>query len=89
MRGNFEKHLSKGIHMENFTYFTPTTIDFGVDKEQLIGQHLAGYGIKKVLLCYGSERIKREGLFDVVSKSLAEQGITLIEFGGIASNPLV
>lgn len=75
--------------MENFTYFNPTTIDFGSNKEQLIGQYLAGHGIKKVLLCYGSERIKREGLFDIVSKNLAEKGIALVEFGGISSNPVL
>jgi len=75
--------------MENFTFFNPTRIEFGTDKEQLIGQHLAEHGIKKVLLCYGSERIKREGLFDVVSKSLAEQGIAFLECGGIVSNPVI
>jgi len=75
--------------MENFTYSNPTTIDFGANKEQLIGQHLADHMVKKVLLCYGSNRIKHEGLFDVVSKSLAEKGIELVEFGGIASNPTI
>ena len=75
--------------MENFTFFNPTQIEFGTDKEKQIGQHLAEHGIKKVLLCYGSERIKREGLFDVVSKSLAEQGIAFLECGGIVSNPVI
>ena len=40
--------------MENFTYSNPTTIDFGANKEQLIGQHLADHLVKKVLLCYGT-----------------------------------
>ncbi len=75
--------------MENFTFFNPTQIEFGTDKEKQIGQHLAAHGVKKVLLCYGSERIKREGLFDVVSKSLAEQGIAFVECGGIISNPII
>ncbi|KJV25533.1 butanol dehydrogenase [Aquitalea magnusonii] len=75
--------------MENFTFFNPTTIDFGTDKEQLIGQHLAEHGISKVLLCYGSERIKRDGLFQTVSQSLAAHGIEFVEFGGIVSNPLL
>ena len=75
--------------MENFTFFNPTRIEFGTGKEQLIGQHLAEHGIKKVLLCYGSERIKREGLFYVVSKSLAEQGIAFVVCGGIVSNPVI
>ena len=75
--------------MENFTFFNPTQIEFGTDKEKQIGQHLAAHGVKKVLLCYGSERIKREGLFDVVSTSLAEQGIAFVECGGIISNPII
>lgn len=75
--------------MENFTFFNPTRIEFGSGKEQLIGQHLAEQGVKKVLLCYGSERIKREGLFEVVSQSLAEKGVEWVEFGGIVSNPVI
>lgn len=75
--------------MDNFTYFNPTRIEFGTGKEQLIGQHLAEHGIRKVLLCYGSERIKRDGLFAVVSKSLATHDIQLVEFGGIVSNPVL
>ena len=75
--------------MENFTFFNPTQIEFGTDKEKQIGQHLAANGVKKVLLCYGSERIKREGLFEIVSKSLSEKGIAFVECGGIISNPLI
>lgn len=73
--------------MENFTYFNPTRVEFGTGKEQLIGEILAARGIRKVLLCYGSERIKREGLFATVSGKLAEQGIAWVELGGIVSNP--
>lgn len=75
--------------MENFTFFNPTKIDFGTGKERLIGQHLAGHGVKKVLLCYGSERIKREGLFDIVNQSLSDKGIEWVELGGIVSNPVL
>lgn len=75
--------------MDNFTFFNPTKVEFGKDKEQAIGQHLAEHGIKKVLLTYGSERIKRDGLFAVVSKSLNERGIQFVECGGIVSNPVL
>ena len=75
--------------MDNFTYFNPTKIEFGNSKEQQIGQHLAEYGVKKVLLCYGSDRIKRDGLFDTVTKSLAAHGIQYVECGGIVSNPVI
>lgn len=75
--------------MDNFTFSNPTTIDFGTGKEQLIGQHLAQHGVIKVLLCYGSERVKRDGLFDAVRKSLEAQRIAFVEFGGIVSNPVI
>lgn len=75
--------------MDAFTFYNPTTLDFGTGKEGLIGGHMAGHGVKKVLLCYGSERIKRDGLFDAVTASLTEQGIQWAELGGIVSNPLI
>ena len=75
--------------MENFTFSNPTTIEFGADKEQTIGRHLATHGIKKVLICYGSERIKRDGLFATVCQRLAEHGVAFVELGGIVSNPLI
>lgn len=75
--------------MENFTYHNPTIVDFGKDKEQQIGKHLADNGIKKVLLAFGSDRIKQSGLMDRVLASLAQYQITAVEFGGIISNPLL
>jgi alcohol dehydrogenase YqhD (iron-dependent ADH family) len=75
--------------MENFTYYNPTKVEFGTDKEPLIGKHLAEHKIKKVLLCYGSDRIKRDGLFDLVKASLQDQNIASVDFGGIVSNPVI
>lgn len=75
--------------MDNFSFYNPTRIEFGADKERLIGELLAQHGIKKVLLTYGSERIKRDGLFATVSASLGEHGIQFVECGGIVSNPLL
>jgi hypothetical protein len=73
--------------MNNFTFFNPTKIEFGTGKEQLIGQVLTEHGVKKILLCYGSDRIKRDGLFATVTKSLDEHSVQFVEFGGIVSNP--
>lgn len=75
--------------MDNFSFYNPTRIEFGKDKEQLIGQILAEHGVKKVLVTYGSERIKRDGLFATVAKSLDQHGIAFVECGGIVSNPLL
>ena len=44
---------------------------------------------KKVLIIYGSERVKQSGLFEDVTKSLREHGIEYIECGGVKSNPTI
>ncbi len=75
--------------MENFSYYNPTRIEFGKEKEKNIGQYINSFGIKKVLLTYGSERIKKDGLFDTVIQSLKEFDIEFVEFGGIQSNPIL
>jgi NADP-dependent alcohol dehydrogenase len=75
--------------VQNFTFHNPTILDFGKDKELQIGQHIANFGIKKVLITYGSNRIKNDGLFEKVTASLAEHHIQFVEFGGIVSNPIL
>lgn len=75
--------------MKEFTFYNPTRIEFGSGKENTIGAHIASAGARKVLLCYGSERIKREGLFATVSQNLADNSIEYIELGGIVSNPVI
>jgi NADP-dependent alcohol dehydrogenase len=75
--------------VHNFTFHNPTILDFGKDKEQQIGQHLAGFGIKKVLITFGSDRIKKDGLFKLVTTSLSTYGIEFVECGGIISNPVL
>jgi alcohol dehydrogenase YqhD (iron-dependent ADH family) len=75
--------------MRAFTYHNPTRIEFGQGKEKNIGKYISEYGVKKVLIVYGSERIKKDGLFDSVSKSLSESGISFELLGGVQSNPLL
>lgn len=75
--------------MENFSFCNPTQIEFGKEKEKNIGEYISLAGVKKVLLCFGSDRIKKDGLFEIVTKSLIEKGIQFVEFGGIVSNPLL
>ena len=75
--------------MENFSFYNPTKIEFGKNKEKNIGEYIKPFNIKKILLTFGSDRIKKDGLFDVVIKSLKENSIEYIEFGGITSNPIL
>jgi len=75
--------------MKDFTYYNPTRIEFGMGKEKNIGTYIAEYGVSKVLIVYGSERIKKSGLFDTIAKSLSDNGINFEELGGVQSNPLL
>ncbi|MDM8159710.1 iron-containing alcohol dehydrogenase [Labilibaculum sp. K2S] len=75
--------------MKDFTCYNPTRIEFGKGKEQNIGQYIAEYGVKKVLIVYGSERIKKSGLFEIVTKSLSDKGIAYEQLGGVVSNPVM
>ncbi|MGE0076712.1 MAG: iron-containing alcohol dehydrogenase [Bacteroidales bacterium] len=75
--------------MKNFTFYNPTRIEFGKGKEEYIGQYISEYSLKKVLIVYGSDRVKKSGLFNTVTKSLSEKGINYEELGGVISNPLL
>ena len=75
--------------MKDFTYYNPTRIEFGKGKEDNIGKYISEYGVTKVLVVYGSDRIKKSGLFDKIAKSLTGNGITFEELGGVQSNPVL
>ncbi len=75
--------------MFDFTFHNPTKIQFGRGKERNIGLYMREFDAKRTLLIYGSDRIKKDGLFDTVAASLKENGIEFIELGGIISNPVL
>ncbi len=75
--------------MRDFNYYNPTRVEFGKNKEEQIGKYVSEYKLKKVLVVYGSERVKKNGLFDKVTSSLSENGIEFEELGGVISNPLL
>ena len=75
--------------MKNFSYHNPTRIEFGAGKEENIGQYISEYGVSKILIVYGSERIKKNGLFEKVTKSLTDNEISFESLGGVQSNPLL
>ena len=47
------------------------------------------FGAKKTLIIYGSDRIMKNGLFDVATKSLSANGIEFCKIGGVKSNPVL
>ncbi|WP_314301082.1 iron-containing alcohol dehydrogenase [Campylobacter showae] len=75
--------------MFDFTFHNPVKIEFGRGKERNIGLYMREFNAKRTLLIYGSDRIKKDGLFDKVTASLKENGIEFIELGGVVSNPVL
>ena len=73
--------------MENFNFYSPTYFAFGKGKESEVGALVKRFGGTKVLLHYGGGSVKRNGVFDSVTKSLNEAQIPYIELGGVKPNP--
>ncbi len=73
--------------MLDFTYYTPTKVYFGRETHKNIGKIIKEYGYKTIMMQYGMGSIKRTGLYDEVKKSLDENGIRVIEMGGVTPNP--
>jgi alcohol dehydrogenase YqhD (iron-dependent ADH family) len=73
--------------MTNFDLYIPTRIYFGKGEEQRVGELVKGTGSKKVLLHYGSQSIKKSGLYGKVVASLKAAGVDFVELGGVVPNP--
>ncbi len=73
--------------MENFRFYSPTEFIFGRDTQKRTGDALLRYGAKRVLIVYGSDRIKSSGLLGEVEQSITDAGLEFVEFGGIQPNP--
>ncbi|MEF3280027.1 MAG: iron-containing alcohol dehydrogenase [Elusimicrobiota bacterium] len=74
--------------MENFVYSNPTKIIFGKNNLKRIGHEAAKFG-KKALVVYGMGSIKRNGVYDIVLKSLSENGLEFVEYEGVKPNPVL
>ena len=75
--------------MNDFTYYNPTKIEFGREKENNIGQYIKESKIEKVLLVYGTGSIKKNGLYNRIIDSLNANAIEYEELSGVVSNPLL
>lgn len=72
--------------MHNFEFHNPVRLIFGKNTIPRIGPEAKAYG-SRILLVYGGGSIKSNGVYDQVVKSLGQESLTIIEFGGIRSNP--
>ncbi len=73
--------------MNNFIYDTPTRVYFGKDEEKKVGEIIAEYAPKKVLIHYGGGSAVRSGLIGRVEGYLKDRGIDYVLLGGVQANP--
>jgi alcohol dehydrogenase YqhD (iron-dependent ADH family) len=73
--------------MNDFVYYAPTKVYFGRDKHKEIGDIISEYGYKTIMMQYGKDSIKKSGLYDQIMESLENNGIKVIEMGGVEPNP--
>jgi len=74
--------------MTNFVYSIPTKIYFGKGQISNLGDAVAEYG-SKVLLVYGGGSIKKMGLYATVIDILKEKSISVTELSGVEPNPKI
>jgi alcohol dehydrogenase YqhD (iron-dependent ADH family) len=82
-------NLKKGevSGMNPFVFHNPTRLYYGQGQiEQHLATEVLKYG-KQVLLVYGGGSIKRNGLYDKVTKILNEAGCRIFELSGVEPNP--
>lgn len=73
--------------MKDFMYSYPTKVYFGDGAaEKALQKELAGTG-KTIMLAYGGGSVKKNGVYDEISRYLKEAGKEIIDFSGIMPNP--
>jgi len=72
--------------MLDFTFLNETKLIFGGKTQEMAGQEIKPFS-NSVLLVYGSDRIKKTGLYDTVVQSLESENIVHLDLGGVEPNP--
>ena len=70
----------------DFSYYNPTTIHFGKDSLAKLKEEAPKYG-QTVMLVYGRNAIKANGLYDKVITILEQAGKKVVELSGVMPNP--
>jgi len=77
--------------MNNFEFEIPTKIKFGENALSFLPsltEEFCKLG-NKVLVLYGSDRVRKNGLYRELENALRERGFDCIPFGGIMENPIL
>ena len=70
----------------NFSYCNPTKLYFGDQTAKGLNRELPKYG-KNVVLIYGGGSIKKNGIYEEVTRILQESGKNVEEIAGVMPNP--
>ena len=70
----------------NFSYCNPTKLYFGDDSLRFLSEELHKYG-PNVVLIYGGGSIKKNGIYEEVTRILQESGKNVAEIAGVMPNP--
>lgn len=70
----------------NFSYCNPTKLYFGNDSLRFLSEELHKYG-PNVVLIYGGGSIKKNGIYEEVTRILQESGKNVAEIAGVMPNP--
>lgn len=73
--------------MQNFDYSIPTTIHFGKGQIEKL-KDITTLG-KKVLMVYGGGSIKKNGIYDDITRIFKENDIEFFELSGVEPNPKI
>ena len=74
--------------MKDFEFQCITKIIFGKGKESLAGKEVKAFS-SNILLHYGGGSIKKSGLYNRVTESLAAAGVQYTELAGVQPNPRI
>lgn len=72
--------------VKDFEFSFPTQIIFGSHAEEKVGVMSQRYG-RRAMIIYGSERIRKNGLYEQLTATMEQCGVSCLPFGGIAENP--
>jgi len=72
--------------MLDFTFQNETKLIFGNKTQEMVGQEIKPFS-NSALLVYGSDRIKKTGLYDTVVRSLESENIVHLDLPGVEPNP--
>lgn len=73
--------------MYSFEFSMPTKIVFGAGEVVKVGSEAAAFGKKAMLVTYDESFVRQVGFYEKVKKSCDMEGIELLEFFGVKSNP--